>query len=108
MKLPTLKFLSNTKSSVKIADGTDENGSLNIVRQIDISARFEQSNSVVYTKEGQKVTLKGKLFIFEKLDEFPDDLSGICVVNDINYDIANSSKKRNPDGSVNHITLELM
>ena len=108
MKLPVPKYLATASAIVQIADGTDENGALNIVKEIDVKARLEQSNSVVYTKEGTKVTLRAKLFIFEKFDEIPDDALGFCIVNEIKYDIVNASKKRNPDNSVHHIVLELV
>lgn len=108
MKLPVPNFLATASADVQIANGTDENGALNIVKKVDVKARLEQSNSVVYTKEGTKVTLRAKLFIFEKFDEIPDDTSGFCIVNEIKYDIVNVSKKRNPDNSVHHIVLELI
>lgn len=108
MKLPVPKFLANADAIVQIADGTDENGALNIVNNVDVKARLEQTNSVVYTKEGAKVTLRAKLFIFEKLDEIPDDALGFCTVGSVKYDIVNTSKKRNPDNSVHHIVLELI
>ena len=108
MRLPVPKFLATASAVVKIADGTDENGALNIVKEVDVSARLEQSNSVIYTKDGTKVTLKAKLFIFDKLDEIPNDVSGFCIVEGNTYDIANTSKKRNPDNSVHHIVLELI
>lgn len=108
MKLPVPKFLATASAIVQIADGTDENGALKVVSEVDVKARLEQSNAVVYTKEGTKVTLKAKLFIFEKFEEIPDDASGFCTVNGIKYDIVNTSKKRNPDNSVHHIVLELI
>lgn len=108
MKLPVPKFLATASANVQIADGTDENGALNIVKKVDVKARLEQSNAVVYTKEGTKVTLRAKLFIFEKFDEIPDDASGFCTVESIKYDIVKTSKKRNPDNSVHHIVLELV
>lgn len=108
MRLPVPKYFATASAVVKIADGTDENGALNIVKEVDVSARLEQSNSVIYTKDGTKVTLKAKLFIFDKLDEIPNDASGFCIVEGNTYDIANTSKKRNPDNSVHHIVLELI
>ena len=108
MKLPVPKFLATASADVQIADGTDENGALNIVKKVDVKARLEQSNAVVYTKEGTKVTLRAKLFIFENLDEISDNALGFCTVEGIKYDIVKTSKKRNPDNSVNHIVLELV
>lgn len=108
MKLLVPKFLATQTAIVQIADGTDENGELKITNEFEVPSRLEQSNAVIYTKEGTKVTLKAKLFIFEQFDKVPDNASGFCSVNSIKYDIAHASKKRNPDGSVHHIVLELV
>ena len=108
MQLYVPKFLANKDAIIKIADGTDENGALNIVNEIEVKCRFEHSNSVTYTKEGAKITLKGKVFVFDKFELFPNDVSGYCTVCETKYDIVHSSKKFNPDGSINHIVLELI
>lgn len=108
MKLPTLKSLATGSAFIQIADGTDENGALNIISEFEVPCRNEQSNSVVYTKEGMKITLRAKLIIFERFEDIPDDAHGFCTVNGVKYDIFNTSKKRNPDNSVNHIVLELI
>lgn len=106
--LPVPKFLAKTDISVEIGEGTDENGVLNVVDKFNVKCRFEESNSSIYTKDGAKVTLKAKAFIFDELSRFPDDVSGFCTINDIKYDIAHSSKKFNPDATINHVVLELM
>ena len=38
MKLPVPKFLAVTNAKIQLANGTDENGSLNIVSEFDISS----------------------------------------------------------------------
>ena len=108
MKFQVPKYLALANAHVQISNGTDENGALKVENEFDVGCRLQQSNSVTYTKEGTKVTLKAKLFVFEKFDNFPDDTSGFCTVDGVKYDIVNSSKKRNPDNSVNHIVLELV
>lgn len=108
MRLPTPKFLANTNTIVEIGNGTDVNGELKIVDTFPLKCRFEQSNDIIYLKEGEKVSLKGKCFFFDNLERFPDKFSGFCTVNDVKYGIANSSKKFNPDGSINHVVLGLI
>lgn len=108
MNLPIPKFLATASAELEIADGTDENGLLNIVDRVNVKARLEQSNSVVYISEGKKVTLRAKLFVFEKFERIPDDAQGFCIVDGKQYDIANTSKKRSPDNSIHHIVLELV
>jgi hypothetical protein len=108
MQLPIPKFLATASANISIADGTDENGALKVIDTFSAKARLQQSNSVVYTKEGVKVSLKAKLFVFEKFDRIPDDAHGFCEVENEKYDIANVSKKRDPDNSIHHIVLELI
>jgi hypothetical protein len=108
MKLPAPKFLAKIDAKVQIADGTDENGAPNIDNEFDVKCRHESSNAVIFTKDGREVPLKGKVFIFEKFESFPDDITGFCTIGTIQYDIAHASKKLNPDGSINHIVLELI
>ena len=104
----TPKFLMNTPVFITFTDGIDENGAAKLLKEVTTSARVETSNSVVYDAEGKKARLKAKAFIFEKLEQFPDEMKGTCYVGNLKYDIHLGSKKRNPDGSVNHIVLELM
>lgn len=109
MKLPTLKHLAKASATIKLAEGTNENGDLNVVKELEnVAVRLEQSSAVVYTNEGKKVTLKAKIFLFEKLEEIPDEAHGFCIINGIQYDIANTKKLLNPDSSVHHIVLELI
>lgn len=108
MKLPTLKGLATSHANVEISNGTDENGSVTVEKEIPCDCRVEQRNDVVALKDGRQVTVLMKVFIFDKLDEFPDNILGFCTLFNYRYDIAKGSIKRNPDGSVNHIVLELM
>lgn len=109
MKLPVPKFLAVHEANIQLASGTDENGSLNIVSDFTVRCRFQEGNTVAYTNEGDKIHLKGKAFILEGFCNFTEDSTqGFCIVNGIKYDIKHISKKYNPDGSINHIVLELM
>jgi hypothetical protein len=110
MKLPVPKFLAVTNMTVELCE-LDENGAHKILSTFDVECRFEESHSVVYTKEGKKATLSGKAFIFEKLDKFPNDpetIIGHCKVNDVTHNISHAIRKLNPDGSINHIVLGLI
>lgn len=109
MKLPVPKFLAVNQAHIKLASETDENGALKITSEFDVQCRFQEGRTVAYTKEGNKIFLKGKAFIlggFCNLTE--DDILGFCTIEGVEYDILSGSKKYNPDGSINHIVLELM
>ena len=108
MRLSVPKFLAKDDIVVKVADGYDENGSPKISETIEVKARVEKKSTTIYNKEGNKVTTKARAFIFEKLESFPDELSGFCTVGEESYDIAMLSKLKNPDGSTNHIVMELI
>ena len=104
----TPKFLANKSITVHIADGHDENGELKIVQIEEFKARVETDNSIVYTKEGRKTTLKAKAFIFENVDNLSVEMEGKCIVEGSEYIIQSVAKMLNPDGSVNHFKLGLI
>ena len=108
MKLQVPKFLAKTSAKIQIVNGTDENGAPNITSEFDVKCRSERSNAVTFTNEGREVPLKAKVFIFEKFESFPDEITGFCTIGTVTYDIANACKQLNPDGSINHIVLELI
>ena len=108
MKLPTLKYLATASAIVQIADGTDENGAPQIVKEISCDCRVEQENKTIYLPDGRQATLMMKLFIFESLDNFPENISGFCTIFNYKYDIAVGRTYLNPDGTKNHIVLELV
>lgn len=107
MKLPVPKFLATKQAHIKFFDGTDENGAEEIQSEVDVSCRLQSYDGTTYTKDGQKVSLKAKVFVFEKLESFPEEVTGKCTVDCSDYNIATASRKLNPDGTVNHIVLEL-
>lgn len=109
MRLPTLRRLASKDVHVQIGDGsTDENGAVKISEEFDVKAKVEYGSTVIHTKEGTKVTLKAKAFIFDQLDKFPSQASGSCTIDGITYEIVNANKKFCPDGSAHHIVLELL
>lgn len=108
MKLSVPSFLAKKEIDLKLFNGTDANGENIIAVELSVGCRLELANGTTYTKEGKRVPLSGKVFIFDKLGSFPDEVSGTCKIGTVNYDIAKASVKHNPDGTVNHIVLELM
>lgn len=108
MKLQVPKFLAKTSAKIQIVDGTDENGAPHIVSEFDVKCRSERSNAVRFTNEGREVPLKAKAFIFEKFESFPDEITGFCTIGTVKHDIVNACRQLNPDGSINHIRLELV
>lgn len=108
MKLKSLSFLATEDIIVEITEGTDENGSKNVVDSFQTKARVEQSNTAPIIRNGEKVSASIKLFIFDMFEKFQNETTGYCTVYGEKYDIIKCSKKRNPDGSVNHVVLELI
>ena len=105
----TPKFLAKSDLLIKIAEGYDENGSLKIAKEVMVKARHQSDCSTVYTKDGHKITLRAKVFIFENFDELYEGMTGQCIMGtDVEYDIVNASRKTNPDGTTNHYVLELV
>lgn len=104
----TPKHLAKTSIEVKILDGFDENGSPKVGKVVQAKARAESSNDVVYTTEGQKVTLSQKAFVFEGFDDFYVGMSGKVTIDKVEHDIVQVKCFRNPNGSVNHYVLGLI
>ena len=105
----TPKLLAKTDLLIKIADGYDENGSPKIAKELTVQARHQSDCSTIYTKDGHKITLRAKVFIFEGFEELHEGMTGQCIMGtDVEYDIVNASRKTNPDGSTNHFVLELI
>lgn len=104
----TPKFLANESIAVHIADGTNENGALKIVQVVDLKARIEAANEIVYLPDGKKGTLKQKAFVFEDLDKLPERFEGKIVVGNVEYILVSVRLCLNPDGSRNHFVLGMM
>lgn len=108
MKLYTPKHLAKTPMAVKITAGLDENGDHVVVKEVEVKARKQSTNAVVYGTDGQKVNLSLKMFVFEGFESFYVGMQGICTVEGKEYMIATCSQLTNPDGSTNHFVLGLM
>lgn len=102
-----IRKVANSKAHVQLGNKFDENGELEIIKEFDVKARKESSNSTVYTREGVRVNLKKKLFIFESLAEFKGMDHGFCTIDEERFDIATIKTLLNLDGTINHIVLEL-
>lgn len=108
MRLSVPSFLATKNAEVSFSNGTDENGQLVYTNTIDIHCRNESCDETVYLPDGKKMNVTEKLFIFEKLELFPEKIEGTCNLEGHMYNILKGSKKRNPDGTINHIVLELV
>lgn len=106
--LPTLSFLADTSLSITLTNGIDRDGAPIPTSEFAVLSRLNKANSRVNTKDGQKFTLTAKAFIFERFDMFPDNIQGACTDGITTYQIIKGNKSKNPDGSINHIVLELV
>ena len=108
MHLKVPSFLAKQQVEISFNKGADENGEETYTEPFIISCRNESCNEVAFLPDGKKVKVTEKLFIFEKLNLFPESIEGICVINGHKHVILKGKKLKNPDGTVNHIVLELM
>ena len=109
MSLFVPKFLANkTISLVFNSEDTDENGEEKIIGEISTKCRMQKDDGTAYLADGKKADLRAKVFVFDELDKFPDEIFGECTIDGTKYQIAKASKMANPDGTINHVVLELM
>lgn len=109
MKLPTPKFLANQLIQIEFHDDkTDVNGNNVVLSSLEVMCRYQESNETSYLKDGKKVRLVGKAFVFDKLDEFPEKIIGKATIGTDSHEVFKGERFKNPDGSVNHIVLEMV
>lgn len=109
MKLTTPKFLAKQPIVIEFYDSkTDENGESITLSQIEVMCRYQQSDETSYLPNGKKVKLVAKAFVFDKLDEFPEKIIGKVTVGTDSHEIFKGERFKNPDGSANHIVLEMI
>lgn len=108
--LTSLDFLATDKMDIVFFGEINEDGENEVIGHLDnVSCRVQNHNGTAYSKDGKEVKLSLKVFIFESLESFPDDkISGQCTIGKVVYDIYCGSIYKNPDGTINHIVLELM
>ena len=91
-------------------EGLSEDGepltSLNLENQ---KCRFVETTKVIISPDGRKIQLVGKVILLGDIAPTIRKISGgQVIIDDIQYEIYQTSRPRNPDGTVHHTTLELM
>lgn len=106
-KLPYLKKLWDRVPITVYLTKLGRNGNTEVVNSYDGLCNFSESGKRVKSSNGEWVHLAGIVHIGE--DIFPDakHIEGYVIFRDKKYHIENSSRPRNPDGTVNHTRLEL-
>lgn len=106
-----LKKLLNNECDVTIyQEGLSEEGepltSLKLKKQ---KCRFVEKTKIIISPNGKKVELIGKVILLGDIAPKIKKISGGQVrINEVGYEIYQSSRPRNPDGTVHHTTLELI
>lgn len=104
------KLLNNECDVILYQEGLSEEGepltSLNLENQ---KCRFVEKTKVIISADGKKVELIGKVILLGDIAPNLKKISGgQVIVNEVEYEIFQGSRPRNPDGTVHHTTLELM
>ena len=106
-----LERLLNNNCDVELyQEGLSEEGepltSLELKNQ---KCRFVEKTKIIISSDGKKVELIGKVILLGDIAPKIKKISGGQVrINDLEYEIYQGSRPRNPDGTVHHTTLELM
>ena len=71
--------------------------------------RFVETTKIIISPDGRKIQLVGKVILLGDIAPTIKKISGgQVIINDIEYEIYQASRPRNPDGTVHHTTLELI
>lgn len=104
------RLLNNECDVILYQEGLSEEGepltSLNLKKQ---KCRFIERTKTIISSDGKKVELVGKVILLGDIAPNIKKISGGQVIfNGATYEIYLGSRPRNPDGTIHHITLELI
>ena len=103
-----LERLLNNKCDVVIyQEGLSEDGepltSLNLENQ---KCRFVETTKIIISSDGRKIQLVGKVILGDIAPTIKENkCGGQVIINDIEYEIYQASRPRNPDGTVHHTNI---
>lgn len=106
-----LKRLLNNKCDIVIyQEGLSEDGEpLTSLNLKNVKCRFVEKTKIIISSDGRKVELVGKVILLGDIAPNIKKINGgQVIINEIEYEIYQASRPRNPDGTVHHTTLELM
>ena len=108
MKLPYLEFWDVTPVTVTITNGIDENGAPAVVATYVGNCNYSEKSNYALSSDGQRTKLSGTLTIGCDIAPSVGIVEGTVTINGVTNKIFGGSRPRNPDGTVNHTTLELI
>lgn len=111
MKLPYLASWDKTPITVNVTDPLNpinDNGGQNYLLEWEGKCNFTGTSKTVRMKDGSWVNLGGVVTIKGDIAPQYEAITGTASVGGIPRNIHSSNKVLNPDGSVNHIRLELL
>lgn len=113
MKYPCLVNKRMCKTEVEITiygEGLSKTGSPVILLDgIKKTCNYQDKSKTIFTKEKKEVTITGiALFPGDIAPNVEELSSGIVSVFGVEREIAQGTKARNPDGTVNYTKLELI
>ncbi len=106
-----LKRLLNNECDIVInQEGLSEDGEpLTSLKLKEQKCRFVEKTKVIISSDGRKVELVGKVILLGDIAPDIKKISGgQVVINQVEYEIYQASRPRNPDGTVYMTTMELM
>lgn len=104
------RLLNNECNIILYQEGLSEEGEpLTSLKLKNKKCRFVEKTKVIINSEGKKVELLGKVILLGDIAPKAKKISGGQVrINEVEYEIYQGSRPRNPDGSIYMTTLELM
>lgn len=112
MKYPCLvpKRICRTDIHVKLeSEGINNQGEPERVLELDLKCNFQDKAKTIFTAEKKMIHVTGcAMFPGDIAPEFPSLSGGTVIVFGEERRIAHGMKARNPDGTVNYCTLEVI
>lgn len=112
MKYPCLVPKSLCKTGIKVHLESEENNNLGVPKymtDLDLKCNFQDKAKTIFTAEKKLIQITGTaMFPGDIAPNFPSLSGGTVTVFGEERRIQRGTKNRNPDGTVNFCTLEVI
>lgn len=109
MRYPCLIPKAMCKTDIHLVisrEGVDEDGAPITAFEADLKCNYQDGGRTVLTPTQEYVKITGSAyFIGDICPEIPNITEGYAVIHGIRREIADGTKNRNPDGTVNNVRI---
>jgi len=99
--------LDVTSVVIVITQGLGSGGAPSVVETKTTKCNFSEKSKIKYSSEGESTRIVGSLTFRGDVASSTPILAGNVTINGAVFKIFSGSRVRNPDGTINHVKLEL-